>query len=116
MLAMLVGFRLCAAVHGYLLRYGPTNVGARYLRSARGVKWATPAALVLVPAYLGAAYACTTALERGAPGALHLLVLLFVWNAAKFGWLEVLAYCSFVARLMKTTSPRLRRIPDPPST
>lgn len=42
--------------------------------------------LLAVP-YLYAAAICTTIINAGGPGWLHLLALLLVWNALKFLWI-----------------------------
>lgn len=76
--------RLAAAIHGYLSFYMPTNRVLDWLRSPRGVKWAVPAAIVATPAYLFAMIVCISVIERGGPGCLNVLVLLFAWNALKF--------------------------------
>jgi hypothetical protein len=60
--------RLSAACSYYLQRYAQTNIAVRYLRTRRGLKRALPAVLVLTPAYLLAAYAGTSAIERGGQG------------------------------------------------
>jgi hypothetical protein len=81
---LLVSVRLAAAIHRLLYIYAPTNILMRHLRNRRGLWWAIPTAVVLVPAYLFAAGAATTLMERGGPEWLNVLVLLFVWNAMKF--------------------------------
>jgi hypothetical protein len=64
--------------------YMPTNIAIDLLRTPRGLKWAIPAALVATPTYLFAMSVCATIIERGGPGYLNVLVLLFAWNAMKF--------------------------------
>ena len=86
-----VCFRLAAAVHGYLALYMPTNRAIAGLRSPRGLKWAIPVALVATPTYLFAMSVCMTLIERGGPGYLNVLVMLFFWNGMKFAWLAVLS-------------------------
>jgi hypothetical protein len=75
----------CIGIRAYLRRYMPTNILLDRLRTRRGLKWGIPAMLLGV-AYLGAAAIATTLIERGAPGWVHLLVLLFIWNGLKFLW------------------------------
>lgn len=75
----------CVGVRAYLHRYMPTNVLLGRLRTRQGLKWGIPAMLLGV-AYLGAAAVATTLIERGAPGWVNLLVLLFIWNGLKFLW------------------------------
>ncbi len=82
-------WNLSAAIRGYLRFYMPTNIAIDLLRTRRGLKWAVPAALVAVPAYLFAMSLCATVVERGGPGWLNVLVLLFAWNAMKFAALGV---------------------------
>ena len=75
------------SARGYgVLRYAPTNLLLNAIRTRRGLKWGIPAMLLAVP-YLYAAAICTTIINDGGPGWLHLLVLLFIWNAFKFLWI-----------------------------
>ncbi len=76
--------RLAAAIHGYLAFYMPTNRAVEWLRSPNGLKWAIPVALAAVPSYLFAMSVCMTIIQRGGPGYLNVLVMLFAWNALKF--------------------------------
>lgn len=66
----------------YLRRYMPTNRLLDAIRTRRGLKWGIPAMLLALP-YLLAAAACRGLVEDGRPGWLHLLVILFIWNAMK---------------------------------
>lgn len=77
-------FRLAAAIHGYLAFYMPSNRAVDWLRTPRGLKWAVPVALVATPTYLFAMSVCTVVIQRGGPGYLNVLVMLFAWNALKF--------------------------------
>lgn len=75
------------SARGYgVLRYAPTNLLLNAIRTRRGLKWGVPAVLLAVP-YLYAAAICTMIINDGGPGWLHLLVVLFVWNALKFLWI-----------------------------
>ena len=84
-------WNLSAAIRGYLRFYMPTNRAVDCLRSPRGLKWAVLVALVATPAYLFAMSLCATMVDRGGPGWLNVLMLLFFWNAMKFAWLAVLS-------------------------
>lgn len=79
-----LSIHLAAAIRGYLAFYMPTNRMVDWLRSPRGLKWAIPVALVATPGYLFAMSICMTIIDRGGPGYLNVLVLLFAWNALKF--------------------------------
>jgi hypothetical protein len=79
-----LSIHLAAAIRGYLAFYMPTNRMIDWLRSPRGLTWAVPVALVATPAYLFAMSVCATVVDRGGPGYLNVLVLLFAWNALKF--------------------------------
>jgi len=83
-------WNLSTAIRGYLRFYMPTNIAIDLLRTPRGLKWAVPVALAAVPVYLFAMSFCATIVERGGPGWLNVLVILFFWNAMKFGWMAVL--------------------------
>ncbi len=67
----------------YLLRrYMPSNILLDRIRTRNGLKWGVPAMLLAAP-YLGLAAWCTTLIESGGPGWLHLVVLVCIWNALK---------------------------------
>lgn len=97
-----VCFRLAAAIHGYLAFYMPSNRAVDWLRTPRGLRWAIPVALVTTPTYLFAMSVCMTIIERGGPGYVHVLVMLFAWNAMKYAGMgalsPVLAAASFMRK------------------
>ena len=84
-------WNLSAALNGYLRFYMPTNRAIDWLRTPRGLKWAIPVALVTTPIYLFAMSVCAVIIERGGPGYLNVLVLLFAWNSMKFACMAALA-------------------------
>ena len=67
----------------FLRRYMPTNILLDAIRTRRGLKWGIPAMLLAIPYLLGATI-CVQLIEDAGPGWLHLLVLLFIYNAMKF--------------------------------
>lgn len=67
----------------FLRRYMPTNILLDAIRTRRGLRWGLPAMLLAIP-YLYAANLCVQLIAGGGPGWLHLLVLLFIYNAMKF--------------------------------
>jgi len=69
-----------------VLCYVPTNLPINAIRTRRGLKWGIPAMLLAV-LYLYAAETYTTSINDGGLGWIHLLVLLFAWNAPKFIWI-----------------------------
>ena len=71
-----------AEVRYFLRRYMPSNIVLDLIRTRKGLKWGVPAMLLAGP-YLAIAFWCTTLIENGAPGWLHLVVLLCIWNALK---------------------------------
>lgn len=71
-----------AEVRYFLRRYMPSNIVLDLIRTRKGLKWGVPAMLLAGP-YLAIAFWCTTLIEHGAPGWLHLVVLLCIWNALK---------------------------------
>lgn len=89
MLALL--WNISAAVRGYLRFYMPTNRALDWLRTPHGLKWAIPAAVVLVPAYLYAMSVAAVIATRPGLGWLNVLVFLFCWNAMKFAWLAAVS-------------------------
>ena len=84
-------WNLSAALNGYLRFYMPTNRAVDWLRTPRGLKWAVPVALVATPSYLFAMSVCVRLVERGGPGYLNVLVLLFAYNAMKFAVMAALS-------------------------
>lgn len=92
---------LAAAIRGYMAYYMPTNRAVEWLRSPRGLKWAIPVALVATPAYLFAMSVCMTIIDRGGPGYLNVLVMLFAWNALKFAVVGVLSIPMLIARALR---------------
>ena len=69
----------------------PTNRALDCLRTPQGLKWAVPAAILLVPAYLFAMSVAAVIGARPGLGWLNLLVILHCWNAMKFAWAGVFA-------------------------
>lgn len=67
----------------FLRRYMPNNILLDAIRTRRGLRWGVPAMLLAIP-YLYAASICVQLIEDGGPGWLHLLVLLFIYDAMKF--------------------------------
>lgn len=67
----------------FLRRYMPTNILLDAIRTRRGLKWGVPAMLLVLP-YLYVASLLMVVIEHGAPGWLHVLVVLCIWNAMKF--------------------------------
>lgn len=67
----------------FLRIWMPTNILLDALRTRRGLRWGVPAMLLAV-VYFAAAYGCTTLIDNGGPGWLHLIVLLCIYNAFKF--------------------------------
>ncbi|MBT9608292.1 MAG: sulfate permease [Microbacteriaceae bacterium] len=77
---------LSVRTRAFLRRYMPTNILLDTIRTRRGLKWGVPAMLIAVP-YLLAAAALAAVVADGGPGWLNVLVVLFIWNAAKFAFI-----------------------------
>lgn len=73
-----------SVAHRFLLMHAPSNVLIAHLRSAcpAGRRAVALGALALLLTVV--AHALTVAIERGAPGALNLVVLVLLWDAIKF--------------------------------
>ena len=93
---LVLSVRLASTIHYYLQAFAPTNILLRHLRTRGGLKWAVPAALVLVPTYLSAAAIATTVLDVGGPGWLNLVALTCIWNAMKFASFALLTPIHFL--------------------
>ena len=102
---LLLSVRLASTIHYYLQAFAPTNILIRHLRTRDGLKWAIPAALLLVPTYLFAAAIATTVIDDGGPGWLNVVVLTCTWNAMKIGLVVLVSLISHL------TGPRRRRDP-----
>lgn len=103
-------FRLIAVtsiyIRYYLHRYMPTNILASFIRTQRGQKWGLPV-MLLGLVYFYAASLCIQLIEHGAPGWLHLLVLLAIWNGFKMLWLCLISLLWFSrARLIEAAARR----------
>ena len=70
----------------FLRRNVPTNMLLDAIRTRRGLKWGVPAMLLTLPDLYVASF-LTALIEDGAPGWLHVLVRLCVWNAMKFAFM-----------------------------
>lgn len=68
---------------GILRAWLPSNILLDLIRTRAGLKWGVPAMLIAAP-YLAIAQWCTTTIEHGGPGLLHLVFLVCVWSAFKF--------------------------------
>ena len=88
---LMLSVRLAATIHSHLQAFAPTNILLRHLRTRDGLKWAIPAALLLVPTYLFAGAITTAVIADGGAGWLNLVVLTCIWNAMKFAWMGVLS-------------------------
>lgn len=99
-----------ASVHTryFLRRYMPTNILLDVIRTRRGLKWGVPAMLLSIP-YLLVAATCRNLIEDGGPGWLHLLVLLFIYNAMKF---TIMGPVSLVLLARIRLSERAQRRPQ----
>jgi hypothetical protein len=107
-------WNVSVAIRRYLRMYMPTNIAIALLRSRRGLKWAIPAALGLVPAYLFAAAMASSAVTHGGPGWLNILVLLFAWDACKFAALLPITLLSALRRgtssVLQTAEPSIGQV------
>ena len=98
---LVLSVRLAATIHYYLQAFAPTNILLRHLRARGGLKWAIPAALLLIPTYLFAAAITTAVIADGGPGWLNLVALTCVWNAMKFACMGVLSPFMMLGRLRR---------------
>ena len=88
---LVLSVRLASTIRYYLQAFAPTNILLRHLRTRGGLKWAIPAAVLFVPAYLFAAAITTAVIADGGHGWLNLVVLTCTWNAMKFAWLALIS-------------------------
>lgn len=102
----------------FLRRYMPTNILLDAIRTRRGLRWGLPAMLLAIP-YLYAASLCVQLIASGeliaggGPGWLHLLVLLFIYNAMKFAIMGPVSLVLLLrARLRKHAARRRKQRAD----
>ncbi|WP_420734298.1 hypothetical protein [Brevibacterium luteolum] len=103
-----------ASVHirYFMRRYMPTNIALDAIRTRRGLKWGLPAMLLTLP-YLYAASFCLQLIETGAPGWLHLIVLVCIWNAMKFFWIGPISLFLLTReRIREATTARRVKVND----
>ncbi len=106
-------YALASCVRYYLRQSMPTNIMLDTLRTRRRLKWGVPAMLLAVP-YLSAAYLFTVMIDNGAPGWVHLFVVLCVWNSLKFCWNGVISVvCLCRAWTTDRRQGKCMRIKDP---
>ena len=100
---LMLSVRLAATIHYCLQAFAPTNIFLRHLRTRGGLKWAIPAALLLVPTYLLAAAITTAVIDDGGPGWLNLVALICIWNAIRLACIGVLSPILLVASALRST-------------
>ena len=91
----------------------PTNILLDALRTRRGLKWGAPAMLLSV-VYFAIAYWCTTLIDGGAPGWLHLVVLVCIYNAFKFLIYGPISLLRLAAARRREKRERQQRIESAP--
>lgn len=96
----------------FLRRYMPTNILLDAIRSRRGLKWGVPVMLLAVP-YLLAASICTNLIANGAPGWLHVAILLCVWNALKLLWIGPVSLVMVMTRRSATNTSTVGEVTSP---
>lgn len=106
-----------ASVHirYFMRRYMPTNIALDAIRTRRGLKWGLPAMLLALP-YLYAASFCLQLIETGAPGWLHLIVLVCIWNALKFFWIGPISLVLLIRERIREATAARHTEPDATET
>ncbi|ALN16600.1 sulfate permease [Brachybacterium paraconglomeratum] len=93
----------------FLRRYMPTNILLDLIRTRRELKWGVPAMLLAIP-YLYVASFLSVLIEDGAPGWLHVLVVLCIWNAMKFAFMGPVSVVLLLrARVSESQERRMLR-------
>jgi hypothetical protein len=101
---------LVVLAHSLLRIYAPSNILAASVRRSRPMARTTVALAGLALLLISAAHGLSVAIDRGAPGWLHLVVLVLAWDAIKVGALAMLT----AARSMGATARyRIRRSASP---
>ncbi|MBP2437707.1 hypothetical protein [Microbacterium amylolyticum] len=96
-------------IRNFLRRYMRTNILADAILTRRGMNWG-PAVMLLSIPYFAAAW-LTGLIDQGAPGWLHLLDLLTIWNGFKMLWLGPASVAWLIrARLREADARRRQRV------
>lgn len=95
-------------VRNFLRRYMPTNILADAIRTRRGMKWGLAVMLLAIP-YFAAAFWFAGLIDQGAPGWLHLLVLLTIWNGFKMLWLGPASIAWLIRACLREAGARRRQ-------
>ncbi|GAA4353269.1 sulfate permease [Microbacterium rhizosphaerae] len=98
---------LSIRLRSFLRRFMPTNILLAAIFTRRGLKWGMLTAPLAILYLVGAAL-CAGLVREGAPGWINLLVLLFLWNAAKFAFAGPLSLVWLIR--VRTLEGRARRI------
>lgn len=105
-------FRLLLAasirIRNFLRCYMPTNILADAIRTRRGMKWGPVAMLLAIP-YFASAVWLVRLIDQGAPGWLHLLVLLTVWSGFKMLWLGPASIAWLIRARLREAGARRRQ-------
>lgn len=104
-----------AFVHRFIQAVAPSNLLVRSVRSARP-RWCTGAALLgLAAVLLLTMHVLANAVSAGAPGWLHLVVLVLAWDAIKVGWLAVNVVLRSLLAVGRHCGGRATQVPQPTS-
>lgn len=98
-------WRTVATVHGYIKAYAPSNLAIAYLSTRRGLKWAIPTAVTVVPGLLYVAHLTTVVVDHGATRWLLVLSLVCLVDACKFSALALLAPILALKNLWRRDAP-----------
>jgi hypothetical protein len=80
---------LVTVAHGLLRTYAPSNVLIRRVRASRANMRMGAGLVVLAWACALGVHMLNTAIDGGAPGWLHVIVLVLAWDAIKIGLLAL---------------------------
>lgn len=95
-------------IRNFLRCYMPTNILVDAIRTRRGMKWGPVATLLAIPYF--AAVWLVRLIDQGAPGWLHLFVVLTVWSGFKMLWLGPASIAWLIrARLGEASALRRQR-------
>lgn len=102
---------LSIRLRSFLRRFMPTNILLAAIFTRRGLKWGM-LTVVLATFYLFAAVLCSGLAEHGAPGWINLLVVLFLWNGAKFAFAGPVSLVWLIrVRTRERHARRMGRVP-----
>lgn len=102
LLIFIPAIAIAACAHGLLQAWAPSNILIRHVRASRATFRMTATLGVLAFACIVAMHLIAEAIVSGAPNWFNIAVLVFAWDAIKFGVLACLTAARRAAESVRT--------------